>query len=1198
MDRVLRSRRKTLGADKSSQSDENSIGRQLAGAQQEPSDSNLIGISRRQEEPSDNNLIGIPEEPERRRSRKAKEEPERIAADRLTMLDEPSRMRPAGRETLLGGAEDRAADSSSRDNRAEQSLLLAGGVLALLVGLAILVWFRRRRRRKRADSSLLTPRASYLNPSTRRRRQQRQTDADEADEAGEAGGKGESFRLEERRESGDGPRRLGSMVTFKRRLARGSTVIASRCSGAPKVRLIRARVRKFIDEEAAELEAKRRENAEHRKRGFTLINLFAFLLEVLKRAGGGEEAAAPVERVGSAKELRVQVEERAELSECGQASGWPARADCEEAAPEEAARTPRSDRLCPRPAEHCSSLSACSLFSASPVMADAGSLAYPQAPCAHCLGPREACPPAERSKSQGHTPCQLGACPRACCSQSSMAAGQSEPSCWHGAGLESAWRHQANLEHRLRLMAAQMAGQYPSHLGANCAGQLNQGAAKCNQLIKRQYENYYDDEREDAYRRLTASIGVHFGLLEQPALGCQPDLSGCYPQQACQSVVANQLQLSQLCPQTQVCKCCQLSKAELAKLPSKSPFHEQISSSHLFAGCSSEPLSLASLNNSDSGLGHYFKQLAVCNNPLCACQPQPSQVNQAGQVSQVNQAGQVSQAPMSILVQQPSMATPPPEPATPSEPSAEPEPELGPKAKAAKAKFRHRHRRHLSQRLAAHCAPGAAPFGANRRRMSIAGDHLSGLIAANYGANCKRASVASDGGWGGPQPIRAAEASAGSSHRPSDASLYEPNNKSNCSSSGGSSSGIGVTGSACTNTPTSSVPYGYNFETTGRHLYQAPLEHDQSLANCYGLQTYLAQHATGSRKFSLPAQLESQPASERVSPGSRSRLLFERNLQLVDSARARDQSSASTRTHGQVQEAPMSFVAQSLEGQRQVRQRPSADSRRSSQTITRQSSFWLEDNSIDSVLSLTTTTTASNLMGLQSEEGSQVNVNQLESEPSGSQVNNKSARASIASLILSADSIESVKKRPEAQSVLQKPAGGERDDFASASGSANDLFVGKAGPSRERRANRKSVAQLKKRLSWSSSSSTTNSSCNTSSPSPDFSRPSERILALTSKSASSISKRHHFSRLRAKRCGRGADCNKRPANQAPQSSSYRRHKDETDDELKSAERSSDSCETSSSEVNAQAISLNSGDPLAGDRPPMERPTAQTNSASM
>lgn len=250
-----------------------------------------------------------------------------------------------------------------------------------------------------------------------------------------------------------------------------------------------------------------------------------------------------------------------------------------------------------------------------------------------------------------------------------------------------------------------------------------------------------------------------------------------------------------------------------------------------------------------------------------------------------------------------------------------------------------------------------------------------------------------------------------SQHRQSDcSSLYDPtglaqyplyplNTKgSACSSSGGSSSGIGISGSACTNTPTSMHPASINFGNPGDSTRQFNWGQDyplNSMQMCYfgdPLEESLAsQHTSQSqahqgmhqyhhleqaydrerfgprrsvhqtqplmnyqlnpdisrvscRKYSLPIQLEPNSMEKLCCSHNRehkSALSFNRNqLNMMDLNRGSTNFSNITN-------APTSGTRS---GSDNIIEPEETSSRRDSQTITRQSSFWLEDGSFDSIL--------------------------------------------------------------------------------------------------------------------------------------------------------------------------------------------------------------------------------------------------------
>lgn len=923
----------------------------------------------------------------------------------------------------------------------------------------------------------------------------------------------------------------------------------------------------------------------------------------------------------------------------------------------------------------------------------------------------------------------------------------------------------------LQLGNAADANFYRAETGADKYSCSDRSRGLSNHL-RRQYENYYDDEQDDAYRRLTANIGMDFELgfnhhhnhhhhsvsalnyyategasthlnnvlhlaptckaptclqhlnhgrlneqhplLVPPNLPEQnqasPDMLHHHDQQYHQPRGAIQEDYSCCQPradQASFAQTCEISD----KLPFNPPQRQRSCSDqqqmpntsdtgYLFkidGGSAGELLTSSastSLGGSDSGFmlpngqlvySNMLRQQAVCSNPLCACQVAGSAGPSAQQVAPANlPVG----PPMSIVIQQPSMATPPPpllNQSTDNSAGASPidqarlsEAASGDKvikqdgynkqevpsdisnnsSKINEASLgismgnnnslpsgskstsptiirpRWKHRRYqLNQKrqtdLSASCAP-SHPNNLIPRRVSIAGDQLSVRTITNSAINSRdassspasqqqpllfqhRASLASEGGWPQENQLRfnqnqhryqhhlqqqqqqqhyhrhSEAPQSDHSHRPSDASLYDPQScatKSSYSSSNGSSSGICISGSTCaTNTPTTGVfPYSSfatNFSKTDQdelathlNLANAPTT---ALCNAYTLQQFsnspyqlsmnqmmAAQHlmtdltstessgchiqASASRKYSLPVQLETTHSVERLSPGDcANRLLFERNLQRVDSFNLNPSAAQASQVHylqndrilpGSAVVAHIGAHRQQLDAnsQRIEQQRRQLEgSRRGSQTITRQSSFWHEDDSIDSIFSLAT----SGIAGLQSNDGSQFDVNNLQldekdihskeeccnmDQQQAAQRRGSNQRPSISSLVLSGDSIESIKLRPtaagdadQAESPRQDDPVGDPVGLASADnsrplpGSSSQPKQSRSSESRNSHAQKSGIAHLRNRLSSSSITSST-----TSSPSPDSSRPSERILGIAPKS-SSISKRHNFSKIRAGR---------------------------------------------------------------------------------
>lgn len=391
---------------------------------------------------------------------------------------------------------------------------------------------------------------------------------------------------------------------------------------------------------------------------------------------------------------------------------------------------------------------------------------------------------------------------------------------------------------------------------------------------------------------------------------------------------------------------------------------------------------------------------------------------------------------------------------------------------------------------------------------------------------------------------------------------------SGAASTTGSSSGIGFSGassSQCMGTPIASSFHAHYTSTdawkpTGPSLITAsPAAPIVSMASGGALMMNLminnlkqlptttsgampqpAQHqplASGNnsgRKYSLPVHLESH-TSDRKSPNRSSRPLFAgQSVSISSRAACGSQRQADFGGGGTTKSAvgmnddsdfcngsdrhQLGAVASGLAAAAQRRQ--------SSQTITRQSSFWLEDNSVDSVLSLPSTSgvctggetagSQSELCALPCDELACANVElsaiQIGSELGGAGESMDGQQLEASMLMLSGDSIESVRPQSQSQQRQQQQSDpivtsaiGAAFSTATTKTSATATPAAATGAPMSRAPNPLSRGRL------SSSSST-----NTSSPSPDFSRSSERILAAT-KSTSSISKRRLFGKLRSRR---------------------------------------------------------------------------------
>lgn len=369
----------------------------------------------------------------------------------------------------------------------------------------------------------------------------------------------------------------------------------------------------------------------------------------------------------------------------------------------------------------------------------------------------------------------------------------------------------------------------------------------------------------------------------------------------------------------------------------------------------------------------------------------------------------------------------------------------------------------------------------------------------------------------------------------SDVSLYEQSScefvgihpksdKSHNSSSGGSSSGIGFSGSACTNTPTGLYPLlgRADLPATGIMQRQPSLTepnlmpcmryvgpqygHHQLTSNMHMSNHSFASAGAPSRKFSLPVQLESQ-AAERLSP-NRANLLFDENLQGNDSpslanspghsrspqvARTDLWQNASNPTNAPLQNCREPTKSPNFSSKR--RSFGGQDSRRSSQTITRQTSFWLDDGDDDPNLSRMKNCEAN---------ATETKFKKAEEPEEVAPVFVPETGQSAAEVGLNPGAIDHDHTK-------------EIDHPSSAHDSASGALKAPFQP--DKRVDPLRVGPRRGRLSSSSTTSSTGSS-----PSPDSGRPSERILALQVKS-SSISKRNLFSRLRSRRQTRPSSSN-------------------------------------------------------------------------
>lgn len=1052
------------------------------------------------------------------------------------------------------------------------------------------------------------------------------------------------------------------LVALKRRLAKSSLVVAASRVAKPKVRLIGAQVRKFIDDEAREL----RERGQVRpdEAPSTLAGHLLSWLRSIKFTGASQQGEDLENNANNLQQVRVLVDQyehndKEDDQQAGQEGPQesPERSDelpvevivhnnnqnisPPSSQPSDVHQQPPEQQQCQLPADS----QLCSPFSLVSSTSQIDSNRVATCGCS-LLTANNDNNPIGRSKSQsGAQSAEL---------HLSLNGGQQVPasnqpyrpccSVSPSSMMANPASSQQLCQHHPRQFCHQQ-----QHQNANCfvANKLGDQTNR----IKRHYENYYDDEHEDAYRRLTASIGMQFGLSfdnhGQPA----------GPNNHLQCHHHHHQHQQQHWQPTSSCKCC-------------------------------PPVMMANSQPDSS-----------CRDPSChLCRP-----------SAMNPAN------MAILVQQPSTATPPPPvPLQQAEPErqldfwlsntttaddqntdrstgrssgngSDQEPSLASSclttANSADHLLANNNNNNPTTCSSANLLPNQ--FSSNRasyhsstsplssvsptnrnngslnwsprrrfscrtvgsqqqqhqlqhsntnpmqtammmsspRRMSIAGDqvrnnnnkmaHLMSCQLSNQSNPLQhRASIASDGAQHSPlagrprnfmmnanqlaQQHQQQHSCASSDHlqnqlqRPSDASLYDvdsarfycsssihrpddSNVQSNYGSSVGSSSGIGFSGSQCTNTPTttnttSGFPfasfasnYGDKFEQQyeqmaidqyhlmqQRHLYnfaanqlagseavqfkeQASMPSqmfpDDQLAYRQHPQARPFQPQPGappppppaeqqhqqppqslafcaSRKFSLPVQLESQ-AAERMSSDSplhcTGGLLFQRNqLDRVDSFSV---TSAAKQTHNFRQFKLQNYP---LPGEPLRCSQDKQQVRRSSQTITRQSSFWLEDNSLDSVISMTTTQQPSlDESGPILPDDSQATAAQPEL------VSGVDQTPLVEPPILHIEQTGQSSQIPAA-SMSQQVAPSPTSSSSTNSPRDKRLNPFKFGPN-----NQTGARHHHGRTRLSSSSSTTSST-----PSPDFSRPSERILQLVSKS-SSISKRRLFGgRLRARRHGR------------------------------------------------------------------------------
>lgn len=917
-----------------------------------------------------------------------------------------------------------------------------------------------------------------------------------------------------------------------------------------------------------------------------------------------------------------------------------------------------------------------------------------------------------RSKSQGPSPSKLVADSqpyRPCCSVSPSALNSHPPErdtniCHQPQTIEH--QHQQQ-DQKSRATAEFEQHNLPSlqsqFMRVNlCAGQLGEKNVRYNSHIKRQYENYYDDEREEAYQQLTASIGMEFGLgfsdhestaqvasqlkytttseniddlLQCSRFGCQHHytsaqhsymrLGGDRQQVATQHEdTPNQVLLTSLCRYCQkntttnrqhmIDKCCRIKDCQVQTKPN------QTTSCATRSHCNSASEYLSCINTSDgsfatSAMNYNSPAKNSCRSRLCNCQ---------GNMS-IHSFAPVT----NILIQQASKTSPPiarphseiisqrddhimgnvptsERPVKENQSNSAIEGHMGEEKDEILKDESSRSRQQFhtdSKETPTDLKPDLNRLCGNKwkmkrqlskqerrsresnfdrgqllyrqaRTMSVAGvDCQIAQIGSNpsnimtpintvalngqhykYSPLQHRASIASDCVWNqqnlsnhlrhfnGQNNMgleqEQQQQSLSSPYRPSDSSLYELLNDpcslaGNYSSSAGSSSGIGFSGSACTNTPTTSTfPCGYSFVSKGETLadfvsktallptsYEHQLHYDlyklntrDQLASNSLCQTSACQ----SRKFSLPVQLESS-IDESV-------LQNQSKLHRGDSSNFSSDCAHHSFYH-HCHHCPDGSLTSNLQAFNQLESiqlaagrqsnRMFDSSRRSSQTITRQSSFWLEDTtSIEqSIQSISTSVVAG-------EDASQIDENQCLAADTDSQCANVGSTMQIEEATeadLLADDAMRSKAIPtkSVQGSIVDSSGSVNDDPPTQQNSQNSdkkLPPESTKPVKDKSLSKyRALAHMRSRLSSSSTSSMT------SSPSPDFGKPKDRILSLASK-ASGISKRHIVGSS-TKRCSRSAGRSSilPRSNLSPRTSKHLFHgsgrqiRDESDDNYKS-----------------------------------------------
>lgn len=397
-------------------------------------------------------------------------------------------------------------------------------------------------------------------------------------------------------------------------------------------------------------------------------------------------------------------------------------------------------------------------------------------------------------------------------------------------------------------------------------------------------------------------------------------------------------------------------------------------------------------------------------------------------------------------------------------------------------------------------------------------------------------------------------------HRPSDCSsscclsqyqIYPLLAKgSACSSSGGSSSGIGVSGSACTNTPTSIHPvltnFGYSevrssnwpdfcgpsgsmmgqtfldssaeFSQLSQILPQSRHQtlqgpHDstylsprRSIHQTNPLHNQLDVRGIASRKFSLPIKLDREASDHlnAVDRGHRSEFIFSKDSDQSPSQYNVQASLKSEIDSGRHMQPPSSQFHK--DKQRDSIAPDESSSRRSSQTITRQSSFWLEDGSFDSILS-SVMVNDPECKTTQSEGEVNDNLNPVASELPTSSIDRVTGQSD-----LKADKSEKDPDKSNESSELPKDDGDDNDD----ADDDGNIDRGKSANAGSRSVQEGSAKLAKYDLgNFHLSSSSTSSSETPSSRSPDVFR--SRSNGRTNRSlklmrSNQISKRQQFIR--------------------------------------------------------------------------------------